>query len=199
MLNITALVLRFINNLQKSLNQEEKVKQRYVTTKEYSKAEPLWLVFIQQDVTKINNYKQLKKDLNLQKEEGNIIRCRGRLKNAPMEYDPKYPIILPKNSKFTELVVKHYHKLVLRNDVRETLNQIRTKFWITKTRNYFRQIIKKCVICNRHERSPFQYPAPPDLPSYRLSDKFAFTYSAVDYAGPLYVNNIYGKLQTFKF
>ena len=31
-----------------------------------------------------------------------------------------------------------------------------------------------------------------------LSDKFAFIYSAVDYAGPLYVNNIYGKLQTFK-
>ena len=117
MLNITALVLRFINNLQKSLNQEEKVKQRYVTTKEYSKAEPLWLVFIQQDVTKINNYKQLKKDLNLQKEEGNIIRCRGRLKNAPMEYDPKYPIILPKNSKFTELVVKHYQKLVFHNGV----------------------------------------------------------------------------------
>ena len=69
LLNITALVLRFINNLQKSLNQEEKVKQSYVTTKEYSKAESLWLVFIKQDVTKINNYKQLKKDLNLQKDE----------------------------------------------------------------------------------------------------------------------------------
>ena len=197
LLNITALVLRFINNLQKSLNQEEKVVQRYVTTKEYSKAEHLWLVFIQQDVTKINNYKQLEKDLNLQKDEENIIRCRGRLKNAPMEYDAKYPIILAKNNKFTELVVKHY-KLVFHNGVRETLNQIRTKFWITKPRNYIRRIIKKCVICNRHEGSPFQYSAPPDLPSYRLSDKFAFTYSAVDYAGPLYVNNIYGKLQTFK-
>ena len=62
-----ALVLRFINNLQKSLNQEEKVLQRYVTTKEYSKAEHLWLMFIQQDVTKINNYKQLEKDLNFRK------------------------------------------------------------------------------------------------------------------------------------
>ena len=61
LLNIAALVLRFISNLQKSLNQEEKVVQRYVTTKEYSKAEHLWLVFIQQDVTRINNYKQLEK------------------------------------------------------------------------------------------------------------------------------------------
>ena len=101
LLNITALVLRFTNNLQKSLNQEEKVVQRYATTKEYSKAEHLWLVFIQQYVTKINNYKQLEKDLNLQKDEENIIRCRGRLKNAPMEYDAMYPIILVKNSKFT--------------------------------------------------------------------------------------------------
>ena len=73
----------------------------------------------------------------------------------------------------------------------------RTKFWITKPKNYIRRIIKKCVIRNCHKGSPLQYPAPPDLPLYRLSDKFAFTYSAVDYAGPLYINNIYGKLQTF--
>ena len=43
-----------------------------MTTKEYSKVEHLWLVFIQQDVTKINNYKQLEKDLNLQKDEENM-------------------------------------------------------------------------------------------------------------------------------
>ena len=139
------------------------------------KAEHLWLVFIQHDITKIENYKQLEKDLNLKKDEENITRCRGRLKIAPMEYDAKYPIILPKNSKFTELVVKHYRKLVLHNGVREALNQIRTKFWITKPKNYVRRIIKKFVVYNRDEGSPFQYPAPPDLPSSRLSDKFSFT------------------------
>ena len=106
-----------------------------------------------------------------------------------MEYDAKYPIILTKNSKFTELVVKHDHKLVFHNGVRETLNQIRTKFWITKPRNYITRIIKKCVICNRHEGSPFQYPAPPDLPSYRLSDKFAFTNSVVDCMSIIFMVN----------
>ena len=67
-------------------------------------------MFIQNDVTKINNYKQLENDLNLLEVEENIIRCRGRLKNAPIEYDAKYPIILPKNSEFIELVVKHIIK-----------------------------------------------------------------------------------------
>ena len=106
--------------------------------------------------------------------------------------------ILPKNSKFKELVVKHCHKLLFHNGVRETLKLIRTKSQITKPINYVRRIIKKCVICNRNEGNQFQYLAPYDFPSQRLSDKFAFTYSAVDYAGPLYVNNIYSKFQTFK-
>ena len=39
LLNVTVLVLRFFYNLKKSLNQEEKVVQRYVTTEGYSKAE----------------------------------------------------------------------------------------------------------------------------------------------------------------
>ena len=108
-----------------------------------------------------------------------------------------YPIILPKSIKFTELLVKHYHKLVLHNVVRETLNQISTKFWVTRPRNYIRQIIKKCAICNRYEGDPFQYPTNPDLPLYRFSEKFPFTYDAVDYAGPFYINNIFAKLQTF--
>ena len=93
MLNATELVLRFINILKKSLNREEKVEQRHVTIEEYSKPERLWLVLIQNEVTKITNRNQLEKDLNLQKDEESIIRCRGGLKNAPMEYDVKYPII----------------------------------------------------------------------------------------------------------
>ena len=148
-------------------------------------------------ITRCLDYKQLEKNRNLQKDEEYIITCRRRLKNVPMENNANYPIILPKNSKFTESVVKHYRKLVFQNIMRETLNQIRTKIWIRKPRHYIRRIIKKYVIYNHHEGNLFPYSASPDLPSYRLSDKFAFTYSPVDYAGPLYVNNIYGKLQTF--
>ena len=75
LLSATALALRFFNNLKKSLNGEEIVVQRHVATEDYRKAEHLWLVFTQHDVTKITNYKQLGKNLNLQKNEENIIRC----------------------------------------------------------------------------------------------------------------------------
>ena len=50
-LNVIAFLLRFIKNLKKSLNREEEVVERYVTTEEYSKAEYLWVVFMQHDVT----------------------------------------------------------------------------------------------------------------------------------------------------
>ena len=66
----TVLVLRLINNLKNNLNQEEEeVIKRSVTAEEYSKVEHLWLMFVQYDVTKINNYKQLEKDLNFEKDE----------------------------------------------------------------------------------------------------------------------------------
>lgn len=57
----------------------------YVTTEECSKAQNLWFVFIQQDVTKTANYKHLEKDLNLLKDEESVTRYRGRLKNVLME------------------------------------------------------------------------------------------------------------------
>ena len=89
-------------------------------------------------ITRCLDYKQLEKNRNLQKDEEYIITCRRRLKNVPMENNANYPIILPKNSKFTESVVKHYRKLVFQNIMRETLNQIRTKIWIRKPRHYIR-------------------------------------------------------------
>ena len=92
-----------------------------------------------------------------------------------MKYNARYPIILPKNSKFTELVVKRYHKLVFHNGVHQTLKQMKANFWITKARTYIRRIIKKCIICNRDEGNQFQYPAPPNFPLCRLSEEFAFT------------------------
>ena len=68
-----------------------------------------------------------------------------------MEYDAKYRLILPKNNKFMELVVKSL-SLVFYNVVRETLNKIRRKIWIAKSRNNIRRIIETCVMKEIHFR-----------------------------------------------
>ena len=69
---------------------------------------------------------------------------------------------------FRKLVINFYRILVLRNGIKETLNQIRTKFWIPKSRNHVKRVIKKCLVCQRHEGKAFSYPSPPDLPTIRL-------------------------------
>ena len=88
----------------------------------------MWIRFTQNYIIKSDNYKQLKKDLNLYFDEENIIRCRGRLKKAPLNYSAKFPVLFPSGNYFTNLVINFYHILVLHNGMKETLNQIRTKF-----------------------------------------------------------------------
>ena len=105
---------------------------------------------------------------------------------------------MPKDNYFTKLLVKYCHELVLHNSQKETLNGLRTKFWIPKARNYIRKILFKCLLCKRHEGQPFTYPSPPDLPRSRLSDAYPFTYTGLDYAGPLYVKSIYGRSDMYK-
>ena len=144
------------------------------------------------DIYKLDSYKQLKKDLNLFLED-DLIRCQGRLKNAPLNYSAKYPILLPSKHYFTDLVIVYYHNMVLHNGMKETLNQIRTKYWIPKCRNQIKRVIRKCLLCQKFDGKSFVYPPPPDLPKIRLSKDFPFTYTGVDYAGPLYVKDIYSK------
>ena len=167
------------------------------TADEFQKAEKLWIIFTQRDIVKQGNYKQLKKELNLQVED-KIIRCIGRLKNAPLSYDARFPILLPKNNAFSDLIIKHCHQNVLHNGMKETVNELRNRFWITKARNDIKKIIHKCFICKRFEGKPYKYPEAPDLPKFRLTKDFPFTYTGLDYAGPVYVKNIYGSNEMFK-
>ena len=129
-------------------------------------------MFIQHDVTKIANYKQLEKDWGKRYSWNKkiLLNVEEEWKTHPWSMMRSVQLFYW-NSKFTELIVKYYQNLVLHNGMRETLNQIRKKFWIAKPINYIRRTIKKCVICNRHEGNPIQYPAPPNLPLYWLSDK----------------------------
>ena len=157
LINVTALVLRFIDNIKKKRKKEDINTSRFIMAEERVKAENLWIRFIQMDIYKFDSSKQLKKDLNLFVED-DLIRCQGR-----------------------------------HNGMKETLNQIRTKYWIPKCRNQITRVIRKCLLCQKFGGKSFVYPPPPDLPKIRLSKDFPFTYTGVDYAGPLYVNDIYSK------
>ena len=83
----------------------------------------------------------------------------------------------------TSLVVRHAHVRVQHNGVKETLAEVRMKFWIIGGRSLVKQIIQ----CRRFEGLPYRAPPAPPLPSFRVNESPPFTHTAVDYAGPMYV------------
>ncbi len=140
---------------------------------------------------KILKIEETKKSLRVFEDENNIYRAGDRVENAPLPYTTKFPVLLPKHHHITELVVRKDHEIVNHNGIRETLTQTRSEYWIPKGRQLVKSLLKKCVTCKKLQGKSYVSPDSPPLPSYRVSDKPAFTHIGVDFAGPLLVKNIY--------
>ena len=70
-----------------------------------------------------------------------IWRCGGRLGNLDLSHDARYPILLPKGHQFTSLVIRRAHQRVLHSGVKDTLTEIRSRYWIPRGRGAVRQFI----------------------------------------------------------
>ena len=44
-------------------------------------------------------------------DEEQIIKCRGRIKNAELPYEARHPILLPKMGHVTKLIIKEAHEI----------------------------------------------------------------------------------------
>lgn len=65
--------------------------------------------------------------------------------------------------------------------------KLRAKYWIIHGCSFVRKVLHKCVTCHHFEGRAHYPPPPPPLPAFRVKGAPAFTYTGVDYAGPLYV------------
>ncbi len=138
----------------------------------------------------------MRQSLQLFLDGSGIIRCGGRLKNAPISEDTRYPILLPRHSHFTYLAAKDCHERVMHNDIGDTLTELRARFWVTQGQQTVRKVVSKCSVCKKIQGLSYKVPQPPPLPEYRVSDEFAFIQVGVDFAGPLHVRDIYAKNTT---
>ncbi len=110
-------------------------------------------------------------------------------------HEVKNPILLPKGHPFTTVIVREAHERVCHDGIRQTLTEVRRKYWIPRVRSLTRQVIYHCVICRKFEGTSFKPPPPPPLPVFRVKDDPAFTYTGVDFAGPIYVRGSDGASQ----
>ena len=66
----------------------------------------------------------------------------------------KYPIILPKQSHISSLLIRHIHERYGHCGRNYVLSQLRKKYWITSGNSAARSVISKCVICRRLKNRP---------------------------------------------
>ena len=194
---ITAYVLRFLANLRSKMSKN-RVKTGDLTLDELHDAEKLWFKSVQAILKKENRFPQLRVSLNLVEDGDGLLRCHSRMQNAPVDFNSRCPILLPEDNHISKLIVMQCHNMVMHNGVRETLTQLRTKFWIVRGRQVVKKIISKCVVCQKIEGKGYGIPYPPPLPPFRLTDEFAFSRIGLDYAGPVYVKDIYTRAKMNK-
>ena len=200
LLRVTAYVMRFINKLKKQNHVES---ENFITVSELKQAENMWIKTIQSDVysselmeieQKCKKRCSLVHQLNLFKDTDNFIRCKGRLENASINYDTKYPILLPRQHYFTELMIKRAHLLLLHAGVSSTVTFIRRKFWIPKIRQVVKCVIRSCVPCVKVIGRSFRQPETPPLPKCRIQESDPFSITGVDFTGALFYKTDTSKL-----
>ena len=165
------------------------MKDSALTAADLLEAENLWIIDVQDQVKSDPRFKHWKAQLVLIQDEESILRSKGRLSQADLSYASKYPAIIPRENKLTELIVRDCHSRVYHCVVKDSLAELRTRFWIVRGRQYVKKVLSKCVVCRRLEGKSFNQPATSDLPDFRLQKTLAFTTVGTDYAGPLLVKS----------
>jgi len=119
LLRVSSYVIRFVKNL-KQLNPSLR-QTGPLQPDETSKALQSWIHHSQQTMfsnelhnlqSKSSNAKRLPliRQLSLFLDKNHIIRCGGRIHNAPVSETTKFPILLPKKHQLTSLIVLATHK-----------------------------------------------------------------------------------------
>ncbi|XP_061684073.1 uncharacterized protein LOC133505126 [Syngnathoides biaculeatus] len=122
--------------------------------------------------------------LNLDPFVCGLLRIGGRLRHASVNPEVKNPIILPKQSHVTRLLVSHHHAKVKHQGRQFTEGAIRAAgLWIVAGKRLIGSVLHRCVTCCKL-RGKLETQKMADLPSERLSSSPPFTYVGLDIFGP---------------
>jgi hypothetical protein len=115
-----------------------------------------------------------------------LLRVGGRLKNAPLAYDIKHPILLPNKHHVTNLIITQMHQQLLHAGPQSTLYNLRQRYWVINGRNEVRKVTGKCLKCFKINPKPSTQKMG-DLPVQRVEPLRPFLRTGVDYGGPILI------------
>ncbi|XP_066927415.1 uncharacterized protein [Clytia hemisphaerica] len=198
-----AWVLRYTRNLRAEAKRkrENSKKKRdkgkpYLTPEEIKAATIIVIKDVQlsefdEEIDDLTKKQEVEKESKLYQfkpflDKNGILRIGGRLKNAPVSFEAKHQIVIPKGH-VASLIAEKYHKENGHSGVNQTLSEVRQKYWILCGRQVIKTVIKACVECQRFKNKP-EIPMMADLPNSRMQlNQPPFTNTGVDFFGPILV------------
>lgn len=130
-------------------------------------------------------------------EETKLLRVGGRLMKAPIPYESKHPVILPKVHHVTDLIVNQYHLRLGHSGTERVLAEIRQHFWILKGRSAVNHVLKSCLVCRKLKAMP-QNQQMANLPASRVTpEEPPFSRVGVDYFGPFFIKRARSELKRY--
>ena len=169
---ILSWMKRFINNCRR------KSSQGPLTTDETIETKFLLIKRAQSDVQDTESFKRDSERLNLERNDNDILICKGRIQGD-------YPIYLPFRNNISAKLVEQAHLQTLHGGVALTMAKVRDYFWIPKLRSIVKRIIKACHGCKRFHTTACPTPPQGNLPKERTEGTLPFDVVGVDFAGPI--------------
>lgn len=81
--------------------------------------------------------------------ENGILRVGGHLSKSAMPEEAKHPVILPKDTLVSSLILLHIHEQVGHGGRNHVLSELRKTFWIINANYASRSVLSKCVVWRR--------------------------------------------------
>ena len=194
LLRVTAFVFKFIQVLKSKITKTESIGETNISVEDMENSEFYWVKILQKSLPQTKNFSMWKMQFGLYVDSAGMWRCGGRLNHADLTELARHPILLDTRHYLTTLIVTNCHHRVMHGGVKETLTELRSRYWIVKGRSFVKKIIHECVVCVKFGGKPYRAPPPPPLPEFRVQKSFPFSFTGVDFAGPLYLKGTGSKV-----
>ena len=193
-LTTTGYVKRFLHNIT---HKKEQRITGPLTVDEINAAKYLWLRYIQVEnfpveFKLLKDGKEIKQTSPLLKlspfydKKDDLIKMGGRLEFSNLTENEKHPIILPNKSYIVKILVEDIHRTQLHAGINHTLISLRDQYWVIRSRQLVRSIVKSCFICRKYNPVRLKVQQAP-IPGDRIIQTEPFEVIGVDFTGPLLV------------
>lgn len=115
-----------------------------------------------------------------------LLRVNGRISNAEVSYDQRYPLLLPAKHHVTKLIIRLEHIRLAHAGAHAVLSSLRLRYWPINGLNLVKGVLRSCTVCYRFKAKVSEQ-LMGNLPLDRVSVARPFLKVGIDYGGPLFI------------